>query len=93
LRRIAEVDRILARVRVGTAWQTSLVALPIYIVIQSWSAAGITAAVTLCTTAILKFNWYDGLSSQVTPIELARPLAGSALDAAGPIPPANLKRR
>jgi hypothetical protein len=74
---------------VGIAWQTSLIALPIYIVIQSWSAACITAAVSLCTTAILKFNWYDGLSSETTPVELARPLAGNALDAADPVPPAN----
>jgi hypothetical protein len=74
---------------VGTAWQTSLVALPIYIVIQSWGAACITAAVTLCTTAVLKFNWYDGLSSEVTSIAVSSPLTGGALDAAGAVPPAN----
>ena len=74
---------------VGTAWQTSLVALPIYIVIQSWSAACVTAAVALCTTAILKFNWYDGLSSESASVEPPRLLAGSALDGASPVPPAN----
>jgi Na+/proline symporter len=49
---------------VGIAWQISLVALPLYIVIQEYQRAALTLAVTLCTSAILKFTWYDHLSER-----------------------------
>jgi Na+/proline symporter len=49
---------------VGIAWQISLVALPLYIVIQEYQRAAVTLAVTLCTSAILKFTWYDHLSER-----------------------------
>jgi solute:Na+ symporter, SSS family len=46
---------------VGIAWQTSLVALPVYLVIRNSPAALAALAVVAVTSAILKFTWYDHL--------------------------------
>jgi len=46
---------------VGIVWQISLVALPIYIVLQEYDRVALTLAVALVTSAILKFTWYDHL--------------------------------
>jgi Na+/proline symporter len=46
---------------VGLVWQTAMVALPIYVVLQQWGRAGICLAVFASTSAILKFTWYDKL--------------------------------
>ena len=46
---------------VGITWQVSLVALPIYIVIQKFRSAAITAAIVAVTSIVLKFTWYDHL--------------------------------
>ncbi|HEY1210043.1 MAG TPA: sodium:solute symporter family protein [Terracidiphilus sp.] len=54
--------RDMFNIAVGIVWQVSLVALPLYIVIQEFDRAAITAAVILGTSAILKFTWYDHLS-------------------------------
>jgi hypothetical protein len=48
-------------VLIGIVWQTSFVALPIYVVIKSWHEAGICIAIIAVTSAILKFSWYDRL--------------------------------
>jgi Na+/proline symporter len=56
--------RDMFNVAVGIAWQISLVALPLYIVIQEFRRAAITLAVTLGTSAILKFTWYDHLAER-----------------------------
>jgi SSS family solute:Na+ symporter len=53
--------RDMFNVAIGICWQTSLVALPIYIVVHRTSAAWITLAVVLATSAVLKFTWYDHL--------------------------------
>lgn len=56
-----DCPRDLFNVVVGIAWQTALVALPVYIVIRNSSGAlGALAAVAV-TSAILKFTWYDHL--------------------------------
>jgi len=47
---------------VGISWQISLVALPMYIVIQEFSRAAIALTIILGTSAILKFTWYDHLA-------------------------------
>jgi Na+/proline symporter len=47
---------------IGIAWQISLVALPLYIVIQQYQRAALTLAVTLGTSAILKRTWFDHLA-------------------------------
>jgi Na+/proline symporter len=49
---------------VGIVWQVSLVALPLYIVIQEWQRASLALAVTLVSSAILKFTWYDHLAER-----------------------------
>jgi heme/copper-type cytochrome/quinol oxidase subunit 4 len=56
--------RDMFNVAVGIVWQISLVALPIYIVIQEFQRAAITLAVILGTSAILKFNWFDHLAER-----------------------------
>jgi SSS family solute:Na+ symporter len=54
--------RDMFNVAVGIAWQISLVALPLYIVIQEYRRAAITLAIILGTSAILKVTWYDHLA-------------------------------
>ncbi len=49
---------------VGTVWQTSLVALPIYVVIRRFDAALTAFGIVLVTAVILKFTWYDNLSAE-----------------------------
>ncbi|MGA2672073.1 MAG: sodium:solute symporter family protein [Terracidiphilus sp.] len=49
---------------VGIVWQVSLVALPLYIVIQEWQRASLALAVTLVSSALLKFTWYDHLAER-----------------------------
>jgi len=44
---------------VGTIWQTSLTALPIFIVIQDFPKAGIAASIIVVTSIYLKIFWYD----------------------------------
>jgi len=46
---------------VGIIWQVSLVALPMYIVIQKFRNAVITAGIIAVTSIVLKFTWYDHL--------------------------------
>jgi hypothetical protein len=48
-------------VAVGIVWQLSLVVLPIYIVLQKWSWAGIVLVILVVTSAFIKFNWFDRL--------------------------------
>jgi putative copper export protein len=56
---------------VGIAWQISLVALPLYIVLQEYDRVAMTLAVTLITSAILKFTWYDHLAVREVETDLA----------------------
>ncbi|MBX2849617.1 MAG: Na+:solute symporter [Acidiferrobacterales bacterium] len=46
---------------VGVIWQTSLVILPIYVVLQQGMPILITAAITLISSIILKRTWFDKL--------------------------------
>jgi solute:Na+ symporter, SSS family len=46
---------------VGIIWQTSFVALPIYVVIKHWREAAICVAIIAVTSTILKRTWYDRL--------------------------------
>jgi uncharacterized membrane protein YeaQ/YmgE (transglycosylase-associated protein family) len=48
-------------VLVGIIWQTSFVALPIYVVIHYWNEAAICLAIIAVTSAILKRTWYNRL--------------------------------
>src|ERR1019366_6879021 len=58
--------RDMFNVVVGIAWQTSLIALPIYVVIRKYDIATIALAVVLVTSATLKFTWYDHLTKMYT---------------------------
>jgi Na+/proline symporter len=53
--------RDMFNIAVGIVWQISLVALPLYIVIQEFQRVALTLAVILVTSVILKFTWYDHL--------------------------------
>ena len=46
---------------VGIIWQTSLVLIPICVVIRKWDGAMLAGAVVAVTAVILKFTWYDNL--------------------------------
>ncbi|WP_419177434.1 sodium:solute symporter family protein [Catenovulum agarivorans] len=53
--------RDMFNVAVGIVLQTSLVALPIYIVMKNWSAVAITLSLLVCSALTLKINWYNKL--------------------------------
>jgi Na+/proline symporter len=53
--------RDMFNVVVGTAWQTTLVALPIFIVIHETTSMLVTLGLLVVTSVILKFNWWNKL--------------------------------
>ncbi|RPI22261.1 MAG: sodium:solute symporter [Acidobacteria bacterium] len=53
--------RDMFNIAVGICWQTSLVALPVFIVIRKFQGALIAAGIVAVTAVILKFTWYDNL--------------------------------
>lgn len=63
-KRNKDFPRDMFNIAVGIAWQISLVALPLYIVIQEYQRAAMALAVTLGTSVILKFTWYDHLEER-----------------------------
>lgn len=54
-------------VAIGVIWQTSLVALPIYLVIHETTLLLATLGVTVATSLILKFTWWDKLDMLAGP--------------------------
>ena len=56
-----DFKRDMFNVVVGIAWQTSLIAMPVYVVIREYDIAKISLGVILLTSVILKFTWYDHL--------------------------------
>lgn len=67
-----------ANVFVGIIWQLCLTALPIYLVLRSWSWVGAILVVLIITSVIIKFNWYDKLEKApdeepVSPTEQTKP--------------------
>jgi hypothetical protein len=46
---------------VSLVWQTAMVALPIYLVIQQWHKMLVCLGVFAVTSVVLKFTWYDRL--------------------------------
>ena len=61
--------RDMFNVVVGVIWQVGLVALPIYVVIQKFTSAAITAAIVVITSIVLKFTWYDHLRTREAVVE------------------------
>ena len=49
-------------VLVGTIWQTSLVALPMFIIFHEFKSAILTLTVSIITSIFLKKNWYNHLN-------------------------------
>jgi Na+/proline symporter len=58
---------------VGIAWQTSLVLIPILLVIRKWNALMIAGAVVVVCSLILKFTWYDNLDAREARAAALRP--------------------
>jgi solute:Na+ symporter, SSS family len=54
-------NRDMVNCAVGIVWQTTLVMIPIYLVIKSFREMWITVAVLVVTSIFLKFNWYNKL--------------------------------
>jgi len=48
---------------VGIAWQTALVALPVFLVLRQWWPAAISGVIILITSVILRFTWWNKLSN------------------------------
>ena len=59
--------RDMFNVVVGIIWQTSLVALPVYVVIRDYDTAKIALGVAIVTSLVLKFTWYDNLRKAYPP--------------------------
>ncbi|MCX7984120.1 MAG: Na+:solute symporter [Bacteroidetes bacterium] len=53
--------RDISNVVVGIIWQASLVALPVFLVIQEYPYFWVCAGITVITSLFLKFNWWDKL--------------------------------
>jgi solute:Na+ symporter, SSS family len=58
--------RDMFNIAVGIIWQVSLVALPMYVVIQKFRNAVATAVIIAVTSIVLKFTWYDHLKDRET---------------------------
>jgi len=72
--------RDMFNVAVGIAWQTSLVALPIYLVIHEFSSVFVTLAIVVVTSAILKFTWWDTLDDATeVAVQYVSPNAAEAI--------------
>jgi Na+/proline symporter len=56
-----DFTRDMFNIVVGIAWQTSLIAFPVYIVIRRYETAAYAIAVVAITSIILKFTWYNHL--------------------------------
>jgi Na+/proline symporter len=70
-KRNTDFFRDMFNIAVGIVWQVSLVALPLYVVIQEWDRVAIAAGVILVTSLILKFTWYDHLVEREVETDLA----------------------
>lgn len=57
----ANLKRDAFNVFIGIIWQVTLLAAPMYLVIKEYNALIITLAVTLVTSIILKFTWWNKL--------------------------------
>ncbi|HYN01531.1 MAG TPA: sodium:solute symporter family protein [Vicinamibacteria bacterium] len=58
---------------VGITWQTSMVLLPILLVIRKFDGLMIAGAVVVVCSLILKFTWYDNLDVRETRAAALRP--------------------
>ncbi|HEX6926736.1 MAG TPA: sodium:solute symporter family protein [Longimicrobiaceae bacterium] len=61
-----DFPRDMLNVAIGIAWQTALVAIGIYTVLQDARGVAASLAIVLGASAVLKFTWYDRLQQQST---------------------------
>jgi Na+/proline symporter len=59
--------RDMGNILVGMVWQTSLVALPVFVVIHRFDRAALAFGLVAVTSVVLKFSWYDRLESRERP--------------------------
>jgi SSS family solute:Na+ symporter len=57
--------RDMLNVAVGLIWQTSLVVMPIFIVLKDFESLFITLAVTITTSVFLRLNWYNKMVGEL----------------------------
>jgi hypothetical protein len=72
-RRNTQFSRDMVNVVVGTIWQTSLVLLPIYVVLLRLVPALFALGLAVLTSWILKMNWLDHLEDDdpvAAPVEV-----------------------
>lgn len=55
------LPRDVLNLAVALVWQTSMVALPIYLVIQQWGRTALCVGIFAAASVVLKFTWYDHL--------------------------------
>lgn len=58
-----DFKRDMTNIGVGTVWQVTLMAAPVYLVIRDMPALYISLGIMIVTTLILKFNWWDKLEA------------------------------
>ncbi|MGA9120387.1 MAG: sodium:solute symporter family protein [Bacteroidota bacterium] len=78
--------RDMFNVLVGIAWQTSIVATAVFLVIQETRALAISVLVLALSSVILKFTWWnklDDLSAEMTIVPAAPKVAGESISLAG----------
>ena len=46
---------------IGIIWQTAIIVLPVFLILQNWSNFGIAMAIVLITSIYLKINWWNKL--------------------------------
>ena len=56
-----DFKRDMINVTVGIVWQTSLVAMPIFLVIRHWTGTILSLLIIAATSIFLKRSWYDRL--------------------------------
>jgi len=74
-------SRDMFNVVIGTIWQTSLVLLPMYVVLLNWRAATVVVGVIVVTSYVLKKNWYDMLDKEPAAVPAGPEPTREGLDA------------
>lgn len=46
---------------VGIIWQTSIIAIPVFLILNQWGGMTLAIIITTATSIFLKFNWWDKL--------------------------------
>jgi Na+/proline symporter len=60
-RKNTHAARDLSNVAIGIVWQTSLVLIPVFLIVFRWTSMWVAVVVGVVTTFLLKRNWYDTL--------------------------------